>query len=159
MYKMTVTYEDLNGEEQTREAYFNFSKMEIIRIQTEEGGFVQYLERILNESDMQKIMEVFEWFVQKAYGEKSSDGSRFIKVDQNGTPLIDSFKNTQVYDEILFKLCTDEGAAADFVGHVVPQKELQEAITKMQEQKKNNNGGVIPLADLAKAKLEAQKNS
>lgn len=130
MYKMTITYDDFNGQPITQDVYFNISKMEAIRIQAEEGGFAQYLEKLLAERDAQKLISTFEWFVQKAYGERTNDGATFTKVDENGNRLIDKFKNTQAYDEVLWRLCSSGEESAKFVEQVLPKQTLQDALAE-----------------------------
>lgn len=132
MYKMDVTYEDFNGNIKEESVEFNISKMEVIRMQTsKEGGYAEYLERIVNSDNQKEIVEAFEWFVQKAYGRRSEDGTRFIKEDENGTPLINDFRQSPAYDEIIFTLATNEQLAADFVAKVLPQKDLEQTMAQL----------------------------
>lgn len=132
MYKMDVTYEDFNGNIKEESVEFNISKMEVIRMQTsKEGGYAEYLERIVNSDNQKEIVEAFEWFVQKAYGRRSEDGTRFIKEDENGTPLINDFRQSPAYDEIIFTLATNEQLAADFVSKVLPQKDLEQTMAQL----------------------------
>lgn len=133
MYKMTVSFDDLNGDTITQDVYFNFSKMEALRIQSKEGGFAQHIERILVARDMESLISTFEWFVQEAYGERTADGSMFVKYDEEGNRLIDKFKLTPAYDEVLYRLCSSEDESAAFVNGVIPSDMVKQVTEEAQK--------------------------
>ena len=56
----------------------------------------------------------------KAYGEKSPDGKRFIKVNDAGIPLSIGFSQTEAYSQLFMELATDAKAASDFVNGIIP---------------------------------------
>ena len=63
----------------------------------------------------------------KAYGEKSADGKRFIKIDDNGRPLAIAFEQTPAYSEIFMELATDADAGAAFINGILPADLIKEA--------------------------------
>lgn len=134
MYKMTVTYEDFNGDEHTEDVYFNLSKIEILQIYASKpgkNGIATYLEKIVKAGDNKEIVDAFTWFVELAYGERSDDGTRFIKKNEKGERLVDLFKQTGAYDAVMWKLATDTNAASDFISHILPEEELRKAVAQV----------------------------
>lgn len=116
MTKETITYTDLNGVQRTEDFYFDLSKPEIVRMQTsEKGGYDTQLQSIASGANGKLIMEFFENFIAKAYGEKSDDGRRFIK----SAEISEAFMQTPAYEVLFEKLVTDADAAARFVNSVM----------------------------------------
>lgn len=118
MLKKTITYEDYEGNTQTRDFYFNLTKSEVIKMENSEiGGLTQLLGKIVQEEDKPKIIEYFDRFVAMAYGEKSADGQRFIKSKE----LSDAFFQCPAYDVLFLELMRDTAAATAFINAIVPQ--------------------------------------
>ena len=122
----TITYTDYNGVTKTRKFYFNITKSELIKLETNTpGGIGQMLESAARAKDAVTIMKFFEGIISLAYGEKSEDGERFIKSKE----LSDAFMQTEAYDQLFTKLVTDADKASKFVNAIFP-KELVEAAQK-----------------------------
>jgi hypothetical protein len=124
MTKETITYTDLNGVERTETFYFDLSKLEIVKMQaSEKGGYDVQLQSIaagMKEDDYAgaygaRVMEFFEDFIKRAYGEKSEDGRRFMKNEE----LSKAFMETPAYEVLFEKLINDGKAAAEFVNRVM----------------------------------------
>lgn len=117
MLKKTVTYTDYNGVERTEDFYFNLTKAEITEMElSTAGGFAEMLQKVVAAQDAPSIIKVFKDLVLKAYGEKSSDGKRFVKSEEIST----AFSQTEAYSQIFMELATDAKAAAAFVNGIVP---------------------------------------
>ena len=81
MLKKTITYTDYDGVERTEDFYFNLSKAEIMEMDfSATGGMEKMIKKIVNTKDTKAMIEIFKDIILKSYGEKSSDGRRFIKV-------------------------------------------------------------------------------
>ena len=81
MFIKSITYTDYNGLKRTEDHYFNLNKGELMEMQvTTEGGLVEMLKRIVANHDYPTIYKTFKGIVLKAYGVKSADGKRFMKV-------------------------------------------------------------------------------
>jgi len=120
MIKKTITYTDYNGTERTEDFYFNLSKAEIIEMElTTSGGLAEMITKIVAAKDTTDIIRIFKDLVLKAYGEKSSDGKRFMKSDEIAT----AFSQTEAYSQIFMELATDADAAAAIVNGIVPATE------------------------------------
>jgi hypothetical protein len=129
MLKLPITYINFDDEEVTETFWFNITKSEFIEFEVSyEGGFVQFMNKIIETQDRKKIIAEFKKLVLWAYGEKSADGKRFVK-----TPaLAEEFSQTAAYDWLFIKLSTDDEYAAMFVNGIVPKDMLEAA----QEQDK-----------------------
>lgn len=119
MLKKTITYTDYDGIERTEDFYFNLSKAELTEMElSQDGGFVNMLERIVAAKDSKRIIEELKTIVLKSYGEKSLDGRRFIKSEE----LSKAFSQTEAYNILFMEFFTDPDAAADFVNGIIPEK-------------------------------------
>lgn len=143
MLKKTIKYTDFNDAERTEDFYFNLTQAEIIEMETSHsGGMVTMLEKIIAEQDIPTLMIFFKDIIDKAYGEKTADGRRFIKNKE----VLDNFKQTMAYSELYTSLATDAGQADAFVNGIMPkpvnqapENKKEEALAKLKtfEQEKN----------------------
>lgn len=117
MLKKTITYTDYDGNERTEDFYFNFSEAELMDMQLEtEGGFGEYIQKIVDAKDKPELVRLFRKMVVESYGEKSPDGRRFVKSPE----IQKAFMETPAYSIIYMELATNDGAASDFINHVIP---------------------------------------
>ena len=124
MLKKTITYEDFNGETITEDFYFNLSKAELVELQLgEKHGFAEHLQTIAASEDGRQIVETFKKMILLAYGQKSSDGRRFIKNEQ----LREEFSQTEAFSNLFVELATDAEAAAAFANGILPSGLLEAA--------------------------------
>lgn len=125
MIKKTITYTDLNGVSRTEDFYFDMSKPEIVKMQaSEKGGYDVQLRSIAANLNGALIMNFFENFIAKSYGEKSEDGRRFVKSEE----LSRAFMQTPAYEVLFEELITDDKKAADFVNAVMRMQTDKPAI-------------------------------
>ncbi len=119
MWKETITYTDFFGEERTEDFRFHLSKAECAEKQMKYagGGYAEFLRKIVDAKDSEKIVEYFKQFLLESYGEVSSDGRRFIKSPE----LSKAFSETEAYSILYMKLATDDQFASDFVNGVLPK--------------------------------------
>lgn len=142
MLKKVLTYTDFDGEERTEEFYFNLTKAELVKMRySAAGGMEKRLQRIVNEKDPHKIIEVIEDFIKASYGVKSDDGKRFIKSEK----LYEDFKSTEAYSDLLIQLMTDENAAAAFVNGIVPPDVAKAAAEESAKREKETSDGLTLL--------------
>jgi hypothetical protein len=117
MLKKTITYTDYNGNERTETFYFNLSKAEILEMDMENyGGLSDMLTAIAESKDIPTAVKIFKRIVLKAYGEKSTDGKRFIKSEELST----AFSQTEAYNKLFMELVTGETSASDFINGIIP---------------------------------------
>ena len=121
MLKKTITYTDYNGNERTEDFYFNLNKAEIMEMEmSTSGGMGEMIQRIVAAQDGPSIIKIFKDLILKAYGEKSPDGKRFIKIDENGNRVADEFAQTEAYSNLFMELATDADAASKFINGIIP---------------------------------------
>ena len=122
MRKETISYVDYNGEKRTEDHWFNLSKAEIMEMEmSTAGGLAETIQRVVAAQDAPSIIKIFKELILKAYGVKSIDGKKFIKIDQDGHRLADDFAQTEAYSELFMKLATNSDAAAEFVNGIIPE--------------------------------------
>lgn len=125
---------DYNGVEITEDFYFNLNKAEIMNWHlTTVGGLRELIEKIINSKDQTEMIRLFQELIDKSYGEKTADGKRFRKLDDNGRPLYIGFKEKEAYSVLYMELITDDRAAAEFVNGIIPN-DIAEEVAKEQLQ-------------------------
>lgn len=116
MVTKKLTYTDFDGNTRTEDFYFHLTEAELLKWQaSEKGGLKKLIERIVQEQDQKKIVELFEELILMAYGVKSSDGRSFIKNDK----VREEFKYTQAYSDLFMELAYDADKASSFVNALV----------------------------------------
>jgi hypothetical protein len=130
MYKKTLTFKDLDGNDITRDFYFNLNRSELIKMETEvPGGMQKYLKKITDEQNLDALRKLIEKLISTAYGEKGDDGISFIK-KRNGELLGEMFMQTTAYDELFTELVngSDNGQAfTEFLTNVLPADLVSQA--------------------------------
>lgn len=122
MLKETIEFVDYNGVERKEDHYFNLSEAELMEMEMgTTGGYAEMIQKIVDAKDAPAIMKTFKDLILIAYGEKSADGRRFMKV-VNGVRLADAFAETEAYSTLFMKLATDTEAAIRFVNGIMPEK-------------------------------------
>ena len=137
MLKKSIKYTDYNGVEREEEFLFNLSKAELMEMEMgTTGGLAESIQKIIDAQDAPAIIKVFKDIILKAYGEKSADGKRFIKVSDNGTPLSIGFSQTEAYSQLFMELATNADEAAKFIRGIIPNDIdiSEEELKKLQEQ-------------------------
>lgn len=118
MLKKTVTYENFNGEQVTKDLYFNLTKKELIDLQvSKDGGLDTYIKKITEEEDKKAMIQLLDSIILAAYGQKSEDGERFIKNKE----LIDAFVSSMAYDALIDELFTVADASLQFMMGLLPK--------------------------------------
>lgn len=136
MLKKTIKFHDLDGNEVTQDFWFHLSKAELLEMEiSTTGGLRDSMQRLIDKRDGESVMRTFKDLILKSYGERSLDGLKFLKEDENGRPLYKDFMQTEAYSELFTSLVTDDEAAAEFFNGVLP-KEIAE---KMAEEEAAGN--------------------
>ena len=118
MHKETITFIDFDGNERAEDHYFNLTESDVVKMEMGTvGGYTKMINDIISAQDAPKIMSTFEEFVRKSYGKKSPDGRRFEKSEE----ISKEFMETNAYNKLFMRLCTDGGYAAKFVNAIIPK--------------------------------------
>ena len=141
MLTKTIKYTDYNGVEREEKFLFNLSKAELMEMELgTSGGLAEMIKKIIETQDSPTIMKIFKDIVLKAYGEKSADGKRFVKIGENGRPLSENFAQTEAYSQLFMELATDSNAAANFIKGIIPSDiDISEANALPEGVQQNNN--------------------
>ena len=117
MVKKTITYTDYNGTERTEDFYFNLTEAEAAEMELSvEGGLSNMIDKIAKEKNVPQVVKIFKELLLRTYGEKSTDGRRFIKSEELST----AFSQTEAYSILFMELGTDPEKAAAFMNAIIP---------------------------------------
>ena len=129
MYKKVIKYTDYNGVEREEPFYFNLNKAELVKWEgSTVGGMRAMYDKIIAAQDKEALISLFETIIQKAYGEKSADGKRFMKSPE----ILSNFIATEAYSNLFMELASDDKAASAFMEGIMPA-DLLEAVQKEAE--------------------------
>lgn len=141
MLAKKITYTDFDGNERTETFYFNLTRGEIAEMELKHpGGYLDYIERIIDAKDQKELTECFTRLILDSYGEKTEDGRHFKK----SAEISELFHTSEPYSELLMEILTDTEAASAFVNGIMPKVDLTE------EQQAELN-------ERMKARIEARK--
>lgn len=135
MHIVSVKYKDFNGNEKTKECYFNFSESELIEMELSiNGGISEMIRRASQAEDGATIMATFKEMILKSYGIKSIDGDRFEKSEK----IRNDFYQSNAYNSLFIDLVTDADKAANFINALVPPdfiKNIEEKLAAAKAKK------------------------
>lgn len=134
MLKKTIKYNDYNGAEREDTFFFNLTQAEITEMElSTDGGLATRIKAIVEAKNTPEIIKIFKKLILQAYGEKSSDGKRFRKTNDNGVALSLEFSETEAYSKLFMELSTDDAAAAEFVNGIIPESLDKDEVKKATE--------------------------
>ena len=94
MQRVTVTYEDFDGNQVQEELFFNLSKAELIRMELDNPIPLSVMASRMQENPGGTDTYRFAtYLITKAYGMRSDDGRRFRKTEQQTDASIDELRN------------------------------------------------------------------
>lgn len=145
MIKKTLTYKDYEGQEHTKDFYFSMNQTEFALLNNSlPGGFEFYLQKIQQDHDETKLLELLTMFIVEGYGERLMDGLGFSKEDLNGRKLGKLFLSTEACDNLITELLEKENNIGLFLTGMLPasiQGKVEQGIREAQA----NEDKVVPL--------------
>jgi len=136
MYKEEITYVDYDNVERTETFYFNFTKSELTEFETSiPGGMANRLATINAAKDMPEMMKFFKQIIMKSYGEKSPDGRRLMKGEND--ELAKAFAETPAYDILFQKIFMSDGYMVEFLTNIMPPDIAEQMRPALNEYMKN----------------------
>lgn len=131
MLKKTITYEDFEGEEVTRDFFFNMTRAEFLEFVSEMPGYdiEAYLTRLAESNDKAAMLKLLKDLIARSYGERKDD--LFIK----SPDITASFLSSEAYSELLFAMAENLDLAVGFFNGVMPKVWMKE-ISKEQIKEK-----------------------
>lgn len=131
MFKKTMKFDNLEGEEVTQTFYFNYNKKEIAELiefsrleekmallstPVEDSGLSQ-------QENNQQAYDIFQDLVLNAYGEKGADNVTFIKNEKTK----EYFRSHVAFVEMIFEFLENPALAAEFIERCLPAKMVDAA--------------------------------
>ena len=145
MYELPIKYTDYNDVDREEIFMFNMTEAEIQEMNLSvNGGMAALMRQIANTRDTAQLVRIFKDMILKAYGQKSTDGKRFIKSQE----LRDAFEQCPAYSVLFMQLSTDNVAAARFLKNIMPkniQKEINMEDAQKQAEKQLSGPGYAQL--------------
>lgn len=128
MLKQTITYTDLGGRIRTEDFYFHMDLLEIIEMEISvEGGITNHIDKLIKTENGPKAYLIFKDLILNAYGEKSDDDRRFIKVTDEGVVLRRHFEQCPACSDMIVGFIQDSDAGAAFVNALLPKDQIEKA--------------------------------
>ena len=126
MIKQTIPFHDLDGNEITKDFYFNLFESELAELKYKyKNGIDSYLTKLVAAQDIGEVISVLKDLILKAYGERDPENpSRFIKSDE----LRLEFSQTEAYSNLFMQLATDTKACEKFIKGIVPRQSSADPI-------------------------------
>lgn len=129
MLKRPISYTDYNDQDVKDEIfYFNLTSDEINKLELGmRDGIVRTLTSLALSDDREPMYDFIRNLVLNSYGEKSEDGKRFRKLDDDGKKLSIAFSEHAAFVALLDELLENDQAATAFLQGIFPKK-YQEAM-------------------------------
>lgn len=116
MIVKTVTYTDFNGNERTESFWFHLSRPELTEMLLGiDNNIETYIKTIIKSENYYELVKIFKKLLLEAYGEKSEDGRRFIKLPEK----MKEFSESEAYSVLFTELTTNEEKASEFVNGLI----------------------------------------
>lgn len=130
MIKKTIAYTDFNGNPQKTVAYFNFNKLEVLKLAAKHGMDIEeYAKKVAETGDIAKMLGFLEEIILGAYGKKSADGKSFVKSAEDRQ----AFENSNEYAELFDQLLSNPEETKRFAQGIVGTKPNKNNVSKMKK--------------------------
>lgn len=157
MFKKTMKFDDLDGNEVEQTFYFNYNKKEIAELlefkQLEEK--LKMLQTPVEESGLSQLennkmaYDIFQELVLDAYGEKGPDNVTFVKNERTRA----YWKSHVAFVELIFEFLENPRLAAEFFEKCLPAKE----VARVKAELSAKNEGKLSSDTLAEMVQEAER--
>ena len=116
MIVKTVTYTDFNGDERTESFWFHLSRPELTEMLLGiDNNIETYIKTIIKSKNYYELVKIFKKLLLEAYGEKSEDGRRFIKLPEKTK----EFSESEAYSVLFTELAKNEEKASEFINGLI----------------------------------------
>lgn len=128
MQKLTVQFENFDGETVSEDLYFHLNIKELQDMEKWDVPLTQRIAKLTKTEDGKEAFELMRDIIEAAYGERSEDGKRFVK----NSEVLKNFTEGLAYDEVIIKFIDGSTDLAKFVEGLLPKKvfELAKKNTK-----------------------------
>lgn len=120
MLRQRITYTNGNGEKETKDYYFNltwldYARLESRYVESENETLTEYIKKITESHQVKKTLELLEDIILSSYGEKSSDGERFVKSKE----IRENFSYSWAYAKLFEDLMEDPRKFESFTSKIL----------------------------------------
>jgi hypothetical protein len=152
MIKETISYEDIDGNSKTIDAYFHLTIREMARLL--KNGIQEKLEAVSSgKASPDDTFDLVDELIKASYGKRIEDnGEAYFMKNPKTTEI---FMASEAYDRLLSKLMSDDQFATRFFTGLVP-KELIERMNAIGNGVTQN--ALTPEATQYLAQLNQQNN-
>jgi len=128
MQKLTVQFENFDGEAVSEDLYFHLNIKELQDMEKWDVPLTQRIAKLTKTEDGKEAFELMRDIIEAAYGERSDDGKRFVKNPE----VLKNFTEGLAYDEVILSFIDGSTDLAKFVEGLLPKKvfELAKKNTK-----------------------------
>lgn len=152
MIKETISYEDIDGNSKTMDAYFHLTMREMRQLLKD--GIGEKLDAVTSgKASPDEMFDLIDILIKTSFGKRieSNGEARFVKDPE----LTEEFMNSDAYDSLLGKLMSDDTFATRFFTGLVP-KALTERMNAISNGATQN--ALPPEAAQYLAQLKQQNN-
>lgn len=118
MQKITVTYENFDGENVTEDLYFHLNIKELQEMENWDPSLTERIAKLAKTEDGKDAFNLMRDIIETAYGERSSDGKRFLKSPEIRNMFIEGL----AYDEVIIQFLDGTTDLAKFIEGLLPKK-------------------------------------
>lgn len=128
MQKLTVQYQNWDGDLETEDLYFHLNIKELQDMEKWDVPLTQRIAKLTKTEDGKEAFELMRDIIEAAYGERSDDGKRFVKNPE----VLKNFTEGLAYDEVILSFIDGTTDLGKFVEGLLPKKvfELAKKNTK-----------------------------
>lgn len=152
MQKITVTYENFDGENVTEDLYFHLNIKELQEMENWDPSLTERIAKLTKTEDGKDAFNLMRDIIETAYGERASDGKRFLKSPE----IRNMFTEGLAYDEVIIQFLDGTTDLGKFIEGLLPKKvfELAKKNSKKDVEEYLTKYDIDPkLADEAAAKI------
>lgn len=152
MQKITVTYENFDGENVTEDLYFHLNIKELQEMENWDPSLTERIAKLTKTEDGKDAFNLMRDIIEVAYGERASDGKRFLKSPE----IRNMFTEGLAYDEVIIQFLDGTTDLGKFIEGLLPKKvfELAKKNSKKDVEEYLAKYDIDPkLADEAAAKI------
>lgn len=123
MQKLTVSYENFDGETVTEDLYFNLNIRELQEMEEWDIPLTERIAQLTKTENGKDAFNLMRDIVETAYGERSEDGKRFVKNPEIRRNFIEGL----AYDEVILQFLDGSLDLGKFIEGLLPKKVFEMA--------------------------------
>jgi hypothetical protein len=132
MYKYEANYVDFDGSNKKEDLWFHLTKAEITEMEySVGGGLINSIQRLQEEQDIGKIIDIIKMLILKSFGEKIVDRQgreRFVKTET----AREIFASTEAYSELFMSFLENPDSFNAFLIGILPVDMQKDVKTQLE---------------------------